>query len=172
MYQKTTEADASKQSEIPTLYHGSAHQHDEIKSGFSRSGKRVVWDETESNEYVYLSSNKLEAAEMALASYLEQNYKLVQFTVDRRDIKLKFEDNESADKFSEFVESNETSATHDFLYVYTVRPNPKYRPVNNRYNYSETEYKTKDVIPKDDIAHVEEIRVRGLLSMYTVTITH
>lgn len=122
---------------MTTLYHASIYRNDELKPGIHYTGKKIEWDETESNEWLYASKDRLEALGNALAAYLEKNHE-----VDR----VSFDD-------STFVVHSDRDITEDQvrkakIFLYTVKTG-NWTPVKNKVNGSTTEYKTKDTIVVD-----------------------
>jgi len=73
------------------LYHGSGYQQDELKPGIHYTGKKVEWDKTESNEWLYATTSMEEAIAQGFASSVEKHYNLVRFMSQGRDLTLVFD---------------------------------------------------------------------------------
>jgi hypothetical protein len=66
----------------PFLYHGSRFKQPELMPGFLRSGKLVRWDNTESNKFLYATTEKSLAIELGFASSIEKQFKIDRFEVE------------------------------------------------------------------------------------------
>lgn len=117
------------------LYHGSGYSVDKLMPGILYGENLVVWDETESNEWLYASSNKEEAILQGLASVLEKTHGLMQLSYEGNSIRLFFENTIST---SDVIDSLT-------VYLYTVS-SLGWSKVNNIVNGSSTEYKTNQSV--------------------------
>lgn len=61
------------------LYHGSLYHQTELKPGFKHTGKVVSWDKTESNMFLYVTSDKDTAIELGFASAIEKMFNVTHF---------------------------------------------------------------------------------------------
>jgi hypothetical protein len=131
------------------LYHGSGFKQEELMPGFKRSGKLVRWDETESNEFLYTTTDKTEAISQAFASMLEKHYDSVHYKTDKNriDIKMKWDYRPGRDELARLE-----------IFLYTIEPIKEdgWIKVNNAVNGLETEYKTRNTI-KESIVSREEV---------------
>lgn len=137
------------------LYHASGYKQDELMPGFRRSGKKVQWDQTESNSYLYVSTDREEAISQAFASMLEKNFDVVRYKTHRDKIKV-------TTKRSSAPKPDEIHAIK--IYLYTIRYDDKdgWFKVNNQHNGLDTEYKTDLQIDKNIITR-EEIDLKDWL---------
>lgn len=128
------------------LYHGSAYKTDVLKPGMEHTGVKVNWDETESNEWLYASSDRTEAVILGFFSYLEKYHGGTGFHMKEHEIIV------TCDPFKlEGVK----------VYLYDINTDKGWLKVNNQNNNSISEYKTKSHIRPDN---VEEITMSQYLS--------
>jgi hypothetical protein len=133
------------------LYHGSGFDQNELMPGFKRSGKVVKWDNTESNEWLYVAVTKEEAVSMGFASVIEKNYLLDRYKSHGKDIVI-------------FIESGRLPTLAELLkldvYLYTIQKDDKHEwvLVNNPTNDIKEEYKTKHTLT-DCIISKEKIDI-------------
>lgn len=133
------------------IYHGSYYDTVILKPSFKHTNELVTWDETESNKYLYSTTDKWLAITMGLASALSQIGILVdEFSVEDNVIYI------AADV--KVTQSILRDITH--IYLYTLELNNDWVKVNNEHNGVDTEYKTdktieniirKEIIPISDI---------------------
>ena len=137
LHYRLTSSFLSHPAIMTTLYHASIYRNSELKPGIHYTGKKIEWDEAESNEWLYASKDRMEALGNALAAYLEKNHE-----VER----VSFDD-------STFVIHSDRDITEDQvrkakIFLYTVKTG-NWVPVKNKVNGSTTEYKTKDTTAVD-----------------------
>lgn len=114
------------------LYHGSAFNTPTLKPGIHYSGTKMDWDNnTESNEWLYASTQRKEAIILGFFSYLEKHHNGVMFRLNNLDIT---------------IESDEFDLAEINIFLYEIEKSSKWIKVNNVHNGSKTEYKTKDEI--------------------------
>lgn len=119
------------------LYHGSGYQQDELKPGIHYTGKKVEWDKTESNEWLYATTSMEEAIAQGFASSVEKHYNLVRFMSQGRDLTLVFD--------GAVPTQAQLAALPLFLYkIDWVQAD--WIKVNNLHNGMESEYKTQKVL--------------------------
>lgn len=146
------------------LYHGSGYEQTELKPGFQHSGKSVIWDQYESNSFLYASGGNEAARLLGLSSALEKKYKLdhTRFDEDTRTITLKFSGHVPTKGEIENIG----------VWVYTIGVKPGVWEKNrNPHNQIEDEWKTRQVIPSQDIVHCDKVDVRALLRKYRLTVS-
>lgn len=123
------------------LYHGSGFDQKELMPGYLRSGKLVHWDQTESNEWLYTTTDKEEAIGQAFASMIEKTYQSMQYDRQGSRIRIRFpqEMTPSLDELKKLE-----------LYLYTIRldPNDGWVKNSNEHNQIKTEWKTQSIIDR------------------------
>lgn len=121
------------------LYHASGYKQDELMPGYRRSGKLTQWDKTESNVYLYTTTDREEAISQAFASMLEKNFDVVHYGTKDTTIRAKMRRRSLPTKA-------ELAAIP--IYLYTIKYDEKdgWRKVNNKHNGLDTEYKTDQQI--------------------------
>jgi hypothetical protein len=134
------------------LYHGSGFDQTELMPGFMRTGKLVQWDEVESNEWLYTTTDKDEAISQAFASMIEKTYNSMHYKREGKDIVITME-GEVAPSMAE-VEKLQ-------LFVYTIRLEPEDKWVKNanEFNQIKTEWKTQSIIDRN-IIHKEQVDLK------------
>lgn len=145
------------------LYHGSSYKQTELKPGIAYTGKKVEWDETESNEFLYATTDRQEAISQAFASMLEKHFGLTHYQTSGKTIKAKLE----ADKLPPIKE-----LVKHKLYLYTIvnKDEDGWKKNSNKANGLETEYKTQDSIKKN-ILKVKEIDLEKWLDEHTLKLS-
>jgi len=133
------------------LYHASAFKQDELKPGFQHSGNKVMWDQTESNIWLYATTLRDEAISMGFASAVEKKYDVIRYKTDGK--KIHFGHAQGADLSIDKV----LDVT---VYLYTIQYDKKdgWEKVNNKFNGMDQEYKTTRMIKKN-ILKREEINL-------------
>lgn len=138
------------------LYHGSGFDQDELMPGFLRSGKLVKWDETESNEWLYTTTDKQEAISQAFASMIEKTYESTAYSTEGNRIRIVFpkEVTPSVAELKKLV-----------LFLYTIRleDSDGWVKNNNEHNQIKTEWKTQAIIDRH-IVHKEQIDLHAWLA--------
>lgn len=130
---------------IPTLlYHGAIGEYTSLKSGFARTGELVRWDETESNQFLYATSNREEAISQGFASIVEKQWRLSRYRTRGREIEISIEAGTTLPTLSQL--RNLT------ICLYTIRTCPEHEWLKNanEFNGLDTEYKTEKNIYADD----------------------
>lgn len=117
-----------------TLYHGSSFlETDYLLPGFYHSKKLIRWDETESNLYLYATTDKEEAVMLGFASAIEKKFKLNHFKRTETEI---------------IIETPSKISVKDLddldVYVYKITPKEKDTWVKNKNerNGLDSEWKT------------------------------
>ena len=124
------------------LYHGSHFRHAILSPGIKHTGKLVRWGQTESNEWLYASSDRGEAVLNGFASAISQHFQLerIRWGVETITVYLA-----NADVI-------EKQLTMLDVYLYHIERGSEdllhWQLVNNPHNHSVGEYKTKrDIVP-------------------------
>lgn len=142
------------------LYHGSGFLQTELKPGFQHSGKLVNWDRYESNDYLYVSSDKNSAILLGIVSALEKKFDLVNSKIDHAGRTLRLIFNGEMPSFDKLYDVD--------VWVYTLAYSDDDEWVHNKnpYNGIETEYKTKNTVK--NIVTVEKVNVQKVLNGFAV----
>jgi hypothetical protein len=142
------------------LYHASGYRQEELMPGFRRSGKKVQWDKTESNAYLYATTDREEAISQAFASMMEKTFDVVRYQTGNDKIKATVR----GKKMPTLAEIHEIR-----IYLYTIEYDPKdgWIKVNNKFNKLDTEYKTDhqidtNIIKRDEIDLKEWLKTKQL----------
>jgi hypothetical protein len=138
------------------LYHGSGFDQDELMPGFLRSGKLVQWDQTESNEWLYTTTDKQEAISQAFASMIEKTYESMGYATHGNRIEIQF-----PKEVAPSVE--ELKKLQLFLYTIRLEDEDGWVKNNNEHNQIKTEWKTQSIIDRN-IIHKEQIDLAGWLA--------
>lgn len=127
------------------LYHGSAYLTDTLKPGFEHTKTLKEWDNTENNTWLYASQDKDEACLNALASILEENFHANRVAFNSEQIRI---------YSTHTITENEVRKLTVILY--TIDNTETFIHVNNNYNGSTTEYKTKESIIPSSVVIVHD----------------
>jgi len=149
----------------PFLYHGSMYKQQELMPGFKRSGVLVKWDVYESNQWLYMSSNKEEAILLGIGSAAEKVLDVVGYKYDaaKQQMTLISESGSLTKKDLEKLD----------VYVYTVtgRAEDGWIKNVNPNNHIDTEWKTEHTI-REAIVKREKVDVRDALVGWTIKFEH
>ncbi len=144
------------------LYHGSGYQHTELKPGIHYTGKKVEWDKTESNEWLYATTLMEEAISQGLASVVEKHFAMKSFKASGSTLEFVFDG--VAPKHEELLELT--------VYLYKLDWHKDiWVQVNNLHNGMTNEYKTKEIIPATMIDHCAPVDLKTYLSRKTVVLS-
>lgn len=141
------------------LYHGSLYKQNELKPGFKHTGELQVWDGVETNQSLYATTDKAEAALLGLGSATEKAFDTDRFKVTEGEI---------------WIFANRQIPIEDILklviYRYTIpfRPQDGWVKNNNKYNEIDTEWKTPNTVRG---IKVEQLNLREVLKGYRVIVT-
>ena len=125
------------------LFHGSNYSSGLLSPSFFITGKERFWDDTESNHFLYFTSDKMMAVYMAYASLLEGFYALTEFHLEEEKIRVKTD-----------FPFNIRETLQNTVYLYEVVPDSSFVLVNNKINGLKNEWKTqKKVVPKGCTSH-------------------
>jgi hypothetical protein len=123
------------------LYHGSGFDQTELMPGFMRSGKIVKWDEVESNEWLYTTTDKQEAISQAFASMLEKTYETTGYHTKGNEITVTLAGDSKPS-------TQELTKLQIFLYSIRLEEEDKWVKNNNEHNQIKTEWKTQSIIDR------------------------
>lgn len=154
----------AKNKKTMKLYHGSMYEQNELMPGFRRSGELTSWDGTESNLYLYVSSNMNEAILLGIASAAEKVFKTTASHISEAD--RRFEITVDGDKLPTV---EDVYGLKVFVYTLAYRDEDKWVKNNNSQNNITTEYKTQETI-KSAIISRQVVNVRSVLKDFKVII--
>lgn len=134
------------------LYHGSAYWTNVLKPGFKHTGVEVQWDETESNKFLYATTERETAIGLGLASAIEKAYTLNQYQIRGNSITI------NTDQKITVVDLYELE-----VWIYTIHPGPKenWSLNKNPHNGLDTEFKTDHTIRS--VRTVERVDIKKWL---------
>ena len=134
------------------LYHGSGYIQKELKPGYMHTGEEVFWDETESNRYLYATTERGSAIELGFASAVEKAYPLKRFQSEGNKYIFTFEERPSPTLMD---------LKNLTLYIYDIRyaESSGWQKVNNKFNQMDTEYKTDQVIGSSLLLNTEKVDI-------------
>lgn len=130
------------------LYHGSGYKTDILRPGFYYTHQLEQWDETESNEWLYASTDKDEAILNGLASAVGKVSLLNKMHYDDKEVVLYVEDH---------LQKSKVDALK--VYLYEIEADNEFEwwlSVNNKSNNSVTECKTKQSIKPRSCTEVKD----------------
>lgn len=134
------------------LFHGSRFNHRVLSPAIKHTGTKVEWDDTESNEWLYATSEENDAVLFGLFSYIEQTSPIEGLHLDGKEVTL---------------DGEPVNLDGIVIFVYTLDKTDDWTLVNNDVNGYAEEYKTKsDVRP----LHVKRVNALKFLKSngYTV----
>lgn len=137
-----------------TLYHASAYRHSELMPGYKRSGKLVRWDNVETNEWLYASTELETVKALGLASAIEKKYQLDRFLFNGNTLTLHFPVHTS-------VSLNQIKKLDVWVYTIATQEEDGWIENKNPVNSLDTEWKTQATI--SSIIHVEKLNVEAWL---------
>lgn len=119
------------------LYHGSAYWTNELKPGFEHTGIEVQWDETESNRFLYATTERETAIELGLASAIEKAYTLNSYQTRGNAIMINCDQKITVKDLYDLE-----------VWIYTIQPGPKenWSLNKNPHNGLSTEFKTDHTV--------------------------
>jgi hypothetical protein len=146
--------------EIPMVaqrfYHGSGYDQKELMPGIKRSGKLVRWDETESNEWLYATTDMQEAIGQAFASMMEKQHGIMRYKAHGNVIELTVPDNRIPPR-------GEIEKLQLYLYTLANLPQDRWVKNDNAHNKLLTEWKTQATITNGILSR-EQVDLAGWLA--------
>lgn len=120
------------------LYHGSGYHHRVLLPGFERSGVERRWDKTESNRFLYATTDYIMAVILGMASAMEQRYPLDEFHIDGKVVSYRI------------AGGKKVNVRNLPVWLYTLDGDDQsWVKVNNATNGMGTEYRTpRRIIPQ------------------------
>jgi hypothetical protein len=114
------------------------YAQEELMPGIKRSGEKVEWDGTESNEYLYATTDRETAVSQGFASAMEKVFPVRRFRTEGRDIHIFLEGKHPTPEQLKKLTVN--------LYTIRVLPQDQWRKNNNKVNGLDTEWTTQQTI--------------------------
>lgn len=145
------------------LYHGSGFKQSELMPGFHRSGNLVEWDETESNMWLYTTTDREVAIGQGFASTVEKIYKTHRYIEDGLNIQIQIEKGQLPTRA-------QLEAIEIYLYTIEMKPADNWVKVNNKHNGLDTEYKSDETIHRAIVMR-ERIDMKKWLENRTIEVT-
>lgn len=146
------------------LFHGSMYEQPELMPGFLRSGELVQWDQTESNKYLYTTSDREEAIEQGFASAVEKKYRVDRFIAMGKSVHFVIDE-------KKLPTMTELQALDVFLYEIDYHRDSGWIKNRNKHNGMYTEYKTDQVIEPGLISRCTKIDLKEWLKDRELLIT-
>lgn len=142
------------------LYHGSLFEQEELMPGFRRTGKITRWDNTESNVFLYTTSDKDTAIELGFASAIEKLYNVTRFRSQGGTLLIEVDKPLIQEQLDKVV-----------VYLYTIpyRKDHNWIKNDNAANGMTTEYKTRDDV--HDIDSCVKVNIKEWLKNFKVVFT-
>lgn len=125
------------------LLHASLYQNPFLMPGINYTNKKITWDDTESNEWLYAGVNERDVLLQGYSAYLEKKYNAV--SVKMRPSKVIIT-----------LESPVEIIIPPTIYLYIIHPGKDdgWRPVGNKINKDFDEYKTNKKIKYTTVSSV------------------
>lgn len=140
------------------VYHGSAYDQKKLQPGFNHTKQLVQWDDVESNQYLYGTTDKTQATVLGFAALLDKNYGLTEFHHRGKKITVVLDD-----------KSVKSLLKKDLIvYLYSCNKDNLWIKNNNPKNNLSTEYKTQETITP---ARKTRINITDWLSEHGYSLT-
>ena len=145
----------------PFLYHGSGYLHNELKPGFKHSGKIIRWDVTESNKWLYASTELEVVKQLGFSSAVAQRWNLKEFHSDKKSLSFIFPPGVEV-SLEEIYELD--------VYIYTIIPSTEDNWIKNtnEHNHLDSEWKTTNTVK--NIKSIEKLDIKNWLKKYKIDI--
>lgn len=147
------------------LYHGSMYQASILKPGFEHTQEEVTWDVTESNRYLYATTEKDTAILLGFASAIEHTYGLDYFHTQGNEIVIDLAPDKNNKK--QIVKLDQLLNLP--VYLYEIRPTGRHHWEHNKneQNKLDTEWKSnRHILP----SKVEKIDIRKHFKDYKIVV--
>jgi hypothetical protein len=146
------------------LYHGSTYKQDELMPGFMHTGELIQWDKTESNKYLYATSERETAIALGFASAVDKKYRMDRFSSDNNTFSFIIDENKLPSK-------SELEKLDVYLYEIEFDKGSGWIKNHNQHNGLTTEYKTNEVIKPELINRCIKINLSGWLKGKEILVT-
>lgn len=144
------------------LYHASAFAHSVLKPGFQRSHQLMHWDVSESNTFLYATTEKHAAIDQGIAGAFEKRYGLKRFQITDQSISIHTEE--------QHVVAADVLRLE--VYLYTISPplpDNGWLHNHNEHNGLKTEWKTNQTVT---YTKREKVGLRQALLGRSIQITY
>lgn len=145
------------------LYHGSGFKQTELMPGYYRSGNLVEWDETESNKFLYVTTDREVAIGQGFASTVEKVFKVHRYHEDGMNIEIEIDKGPLPTR-------SDLEKIEIYLYTIEMKPADGWVKVNNKHNGLDTEYKSEETISRA-IIDCEKVDMKKWLEHRHVTVS-
>jgi len=142
------------------LFHGSTFLSKTLMNSYDITGELRKWDETESNRFLYATTDKDEAVRQAIYSSLERIHGATRFKTEADESGVLFVTVTGPLTQSQLEQA--VAQTSVYLYQITTNKFHDWKLVNNLVNSLQDEWKTRQHIPNMDFT-VKKIHGRDLL---------
>lgn len=122
------------------LYHGTGFNDLVLKPGYEHTGKEIKWDETESNRYLYATTDKESAIGLGWASSIEKSFELDRFKIEGDILVIELSSKHRQVGLKELLECPV------FLHEFKPKSTDHWELVGNAVNNFQSEYKTNETI--------------------------
>jgi hypothetical protein len=129
-----------------TLYHGSLFKQNEIQPGFNHTKKLVQWDVTESNQWLYATSEREEAIRLGIGSGTEKAFDSERYATIGDDIYIYCRKPIDLSAFFDMT---------IYLYTFPFRGDDGWVKVMNPHNNIETEWKTQETVRNITVERID-----------------
>lgn len=147
------------------LYHGSAYLDTTLKPGFEHTGVEVKWDQTETNRFLYATTEVETATLLGFGSAVEKQFPLNRFTIRGSVVKLEIE--------GDLTPSVKTLlAIPVYLYELTPGALDGWVANSNEHNGLTTEYKTSRTVRPSKPAQLINLTAWFKATGYTLELNH
>lgn len=145
------------------LYHGSFFEASTLKPAFQITGTLIEWDGTESNRFLYATTNEAEAIDQAFFSAFEKIAEVNRVHSDPKKVLIECENTKEVEKLKAAL-----NGIQIFLYLIDYHPEDGWVKVDNLNNGLTNEYKTPKEIKRVRI--IRRISFKEWASGKTLTI--
>ena len=121
------------------LYHASMFDTDVLKPAFNITGETVMWDETESNHYLYATTHREDAVDQGFFSCFEKLANIDKIHSEHNKIEVTCSSVEDVEKLNKAIEELTVC-------VYCIEFDHRWIKVSNKVNGLRDEYKTHSFI--------------------------
>lgn len=141
------------------IYHGSAYDQKELQPGFNHTKQLIQWDDVESNQYLYGTTDESQAIILGFAALLDRKYGLAEFHQRGKKITVVLADKTVQSLLGE----------NFIVYLYSCNKDNHWIKNNNPKNNLTTEYRTQETITP---VKKTRININNWLSEHGYSLTH
>jgi hypothetical protein len=129
------------------LYHGSLYETQLLRPSFEITGELIKWDYTESNRYLYSSTDRETARIQVVFQFLEKSLDITRVRSTESDIYVECTNSdEEFNRIRKIIRKE-----FGFIYEITCRKSDGWIEVNNQNNGLTGEYKTTSSVRPDRV---------------------